>query len=358
MPPHTEIHPWNRLVWENLVAKSESGRKAHAFLLCGPKGLGKSLLAEAYAYFVLVDNDQEQDSSAASDLFVAGTHPDLHVLMSEASVDDEADSLFAKFAARYMEVRGTRKPKQVISVAQVRMLGQSIVSTTAKQGSRVVILPDASAMNANAANSLLKSLEEPPGDTVFLLISDKPESLPATIRSRCTSIYFKTPNSEISQNWLREAVTSEVGQPEIENVEELLAFAGGAPLLALMLHQSGDRDRHSKLLRQLCDVLVGKMTPLSAAKLWHKEAPELIIQLTQRLFSDLIRCRVSEHAEPAFYRAQKQWLHRQGKRLNSQKLFLMWHQTQKSAQLMAGTSDQLLIIESLAFDLANAGKIN
>ncbi len=112
MPPHTEIHPWNRLVWENLVAKSESGRKAHAFLLCGPKGLGKSLLAEAYAYFVLVDNDQEQDSSAASDLFVAGTHPDLHVLMSEASVDDEADSLFAKFAARYMEVRGTRKPKQ------------------------------------------------------------------------------------------------------------------------------------------------------------------------------------------------------------------------------------------------------
>lgn len=100
------------------------------------------------------------------------------------------------------------------------------------------------------------------------------------------------------------------------------------------------------------------MTPLSAAKLWHKEAPELIIQLTQRLFSDLIRCRVSEHAEPAFYRAQKQWLHRQGKRLNSQKLFLMWHQTQKAAQLMAGTSDQLLIIESLAFDLANAGKIN
>jgi DNA polymerase-3 subunit delta' len=359
----TEIHPWNKAVWDNLIAKSESGRKPHALLFCGAYGLGKRALAEAYSRHVLLDNEH-QDSSATGNLFEAGTHPDMHVLMSESSVDTQPDTIFAKFAVRYLGERGARKPKQVISVAQIRSLGQSILSTTASHGSRVVVLPDASAMNTNAANSLLKNLEEPPGETVFLLLSDKPESLPATIRSRCTPIYFRCPSSKISQNWLQGLTqpegknTASRREEKIDNVEDLLAFAGGAPLLALALHQTGDRERHSNLLRQLCDVLIGKTAPLGAAKIWHEEAPELIIRLTQQLFSDLIRCRVSEQVEPAFYKAQKQWLHRQGNRLNSRKLFLMWQKTLKTAQLMAGTSDKLLIIESLAFDLANAGKTN
>jgi DNA polymerase-3 subunit delta' len=359
----TKIHPWNKVVWDNLIAKSESGRKPHALLFCGAYGLGKRALAEAYSRHVLLDNEQ-QDSFAAGNLFEAGTHPDMHVLMSEASVDAQPDTIFAKFAVRYLGERGTRKPKKIISVDQVRSLRQSIVSTTTGHSSRVVVLPDASTMNTNAANSLLKNLEEPPGETVFLLLSDKPESLPATIRSRCTPIYFRCPSSEITQNWLQESTQSgangtESGRGEnIDNVEVLLAFAGGAPLLALALHQTGDRERHSNLLRQLCDVLMGKTAPLCAAKIWHEDAPELIVQLTQQLFSDLIRCRVSEQVEPAFYKAQKQWLHRQGNRLNSKKLFSMWQKTLKTAQLMAGSSDKLLIIESLAFDLANAGKTN
>ena len=359
MDKNTNIHPWNKTVWDDLIAEPVSGRKSHAFLFCGSYGLGKKALAEAYARHVLLGN--MQPDGAAKALFDAGTHPDMHVLMSEAAVDEQPNQTFSRFALRYIEEHN-RKPKQVISVGQVRALGHSIISTTANKGSRVIVLPDASAMNANAANSLLKNLEEPPGNTLFILVSDRPDSLPATIRSRCTPIYFRNPEIHIARTWLEQFARQGASEGEalgvIKNIDELLAFAGGAPLAALALHQTGEREQHSRLLRQLCDVLMGKMEPLGAAKQWHDEAPDLIIRLVQRLFSDIVRCRSNEAIEPAFYTAQKQWLHRQGKRLNSQKLFLLWQQILKTAHLMSGTSDKLLILESLAIDLANAGKVN
>jgi DNA polymerase III subunit delta' len=353
------IHPWNKTVWEELIAEPESGRKPHAFLFCGSYGLGKRALAEAYARHVLL-SDMQPDSTAKT-LFDAGTHPDMHVLMSEAAVDKQPNQTFSRFALRYIEEHD-RKPKQVISVAQVRALGHSIVSTTANKGSRVIVLPDASAMNVNAANSLLKNLEEPPGNTLFILVSDRPDSLPATIRSRCTPIYFRIPEIHIARSWLEQLARQGASEGEalgdIENIDDLLAFAGGAPLAAVALHQTGEREQHSRVLRQLCDVLSGKTEPLGAAKQWHDESPELIVRLVQRLFSDIVRCRSNEAIEPAFYTAQKQWLHQQGKRLNLHKLFLLWQQILKTAHLMSGTSDKLLILESLAIDLAKAGKEN
>jgi len=103
------IHPWNQEIWNNLTLEPE--RTNHALLFCGETGLGKRDLALALAHFVMTELHSQSEN-----LFQAGSHPDLHVLMPEDQVQDD---LVGEFAKRYLE-RHTGKPKKVINIEQVR----------------------------------------------------------------------------------------------------------------------------------------------------------------------------------------------------------------------------------------------
>ncbi len=159
----------------------DSGRMHHAWLLAGPRGIGKATLAYRIARFVLAAGGApsllEDPQPAGDGLAIAadhpiarqvagGGHPDL--LTVERSVNPKSGKL-----------RGE------IVVEDVRRLSSFLALTTAASAWRVVVVDVADEMNRNAANALLKGLEEPPLRTLFLLVSHRPGRLLPTIRSRC-----------------------------------------------------------------------------------------------------------------------------------------------------------------------------
>ena len=121
--------------------------------------------------------------------------------------------------------REAGKPSLVIKVEQVRELADFLYIGSHRGGLRVALFHPAEDMNENAANALLKGLEEPPAAAVFILVSGRPAQLLPTIRSRCVALPVPLPPREAALEWLV--------QQGIKAPERWLAYAGGAPLRAL-----------------------------------------------------------------------------------------------------------------------------
>ncbi len=152
-----------------------SGRLAHGWLLSGPEGIGKATLGYRFARALLAGQgaiDPALGLPPDHPVFrqvAQGAHPDLTV------IEPERDPK-------------TGRVKSEIPVALVRAATQALHATAAMGGWRVVLIDGAERLNRNAANALLKSLEEPPPAAVLLLISHRPAQLAATIRSRCAKL--------------------------------------------------------------------------------------------------------------------------------------------------------------------------
>lgn len=161
-----------------------SGRLAHAWLITGPKGIGKATLAYRMARFML---------SAVGDGGAPGLFGDMPTGRDGLYLSPD-DGVFRRVAsgghADFMSVeRGvhekTKRPLSEIVVGQVRGIGRFLSLTPAEGAWRVVVVDAADEMNPNAANALLKVLEEPPARAILLLVSHNPGRLLPTIRSRC-----------------------------------------------------------------------------------------------------------------------------------------------------------------------------
>lgn len=181
----------------HLAAVYAAGRPAHAWLLSGPKGIGKATLAFRLVRWLFCHGTSGRvggPSAAAADLFGAAPPPPP---ASPSLFVDPGDPVFRRVASGgHADLftlepgidpkRGT--PRTEISVAEVRAAGAFLAATAAEGGWRAVIVDPAEAMNRNAANALLKTLEEPPNGTVLILVSHAPGMLPATVRSRCRTV--------------------------------------------------------------------------------------------------------------------------------------------------------------------------
>lgn len=153
---------------------------------------------------------------------MAGSHPDFRrvepeALQKEPAVEPEegAEGGPAK--------RG--KPSIQIKIEQVRELAGFLNVGSHRGRLRVALVHPADDMNENAANALLKGLEEPPAGAVFILVSHRPSRLLPTIRSRCVALPVPIPPAAVALEWL--------GRQKVRNAERWLAYAGGAPLQAL-----------------------------------------------------------------------------------------------------------------------------
>lgn len=196
-------------------AAIDSGRLHHAWLLYGPQGVGKAgfagmvaarLLAEASAHRPDGSDFALDDEDPTARLIGAGSHPDLVVL-------------------RRLENEKTGNLARNITVEQVRGLKHVFAGTPSQGDRRVVIVDAIDDMERGAANALLKSLEEPPASTIFLLVSHAPGRLLPTIRSRCRSLAF----ARLDEQAMKQVLSNLAPQLDDMSRAVVIAAADGAP---------------------------------------------------------------------------------------------------------------------------------
>lgn len=187
----------------------ESRRIHHAWLLAGPRGVGKACFAEWAAGLMLDASDPE---SPGAKLIAAGSHPDFRRL--ERQTNEKTEVL-------------TRN----IKIDQVRALRPMFATATSIAPRRVIIVDAADDLERAAANALLKNLEEPPENTVFLMISHAPGRLLPTIRSRCRSLVFRS----LPDDAMRMVLNAMKPSLDSGACDALIRSARGAPGVALAL---------------------------------------------------------------------------------------------------------------------------
>ncbi len=171
-----------------LLQAYNSGRLPHAWLIAGPKGIGKATLAYRFARFLFAEGGAQASGGAlfaapASSLAIPPSHP----VFRQVASGGHPDLLVIE---RGVDPKRRRQRREIVA-DEARGVADFLHLTSALGGWRVVIVDGADLMNSHAANSLLKILEEPPRQTVLLLVSDNPGRLLPTIRSRCRTIVLK-----------------------------------------------------------------------------------------------------------------------------------------------------------------------
>ena len=314
--------PWHRPQWQRVERGVREGRVPHALLLRGAAGNGKARFAARLAAALLCRSDSPPCRACEScRLCAAGSHPDRF----EVTIPED---------------------RREIVVDQIRDLVHSVSLTARLGGYKAVIVNPAEQMNRHAANTLLKTLEEPPGATVFILVSSNHALLLATIRSRCQMVDFPVADREIALKWLRDQLlerratghetdethrrrpgrqektrrrsaidTSSAGDRagdrypprDVESSREndaspdpaeALDLARGAPMRALELLCGGSLELRRNLDRDLDELLAGG-DPMTVAARWKEIGRATVSLWLTDILADRLRANVVGRADSA-----------------------------------------------------------
>lgn len=243
------IYPWQRDDWDKL--QRLRAQWPHALLLHGQAGIGKLRFAQHLAQGLLCEsalpNGEPCGACAACTWFAQGNHPDYRAVVPEALAGELGMGDGAGDGDDKAEAddggKKARTPSKEIKIEQVRGLLDFCAVGAHRGGSRVVLIYPAEALNAAAANAILKTLEEPPAGVAFLLVSARMDRLLPTIVSRCRQWPMPTPSPEAAHAWL-------AGEG-VDDAAAWLAQAGGAPLGALALAADENRALRDFTLKQL-----------------------------------------------------------------------------------------------------------
>lgn len=252
--------PWQEKAWREFEAALATDRLGHAYLIEGPQGLGKLHLAFRMAARVL------GAPWPAADPPVPLPHPDLIWVTLE--VDDEG------------------KQKKQIGIHQVRDACASLAMTSHGGGWKVAVIWPAEQLNAHSANALLKTLEEPAPGTLLLLVRSRQDTLPATIASRCQRVRIAPPPRDEAVAWLE-------ARADGDKWERLLALAGEAPLLALLLAEEGFRELDETFTRDLVGVLAQKREPLEVAAEWARKPLPMTLRWLDVWTAEMVRMKAA-----------------------------------------------------------------
>lgn len=268
------IFPWQTQQWQQLWRSQREQRLPHALLFAGAAGTGKAIFADSFARALLCQqvasrSDEEREMASycnichACRLIAGRVHPSVLFVEPE-------------------------KEGQAIKVDQIRAVSDFINQSSLQGEYRIVVIHPAHDMNANAANALLKTLEEPSSGSIIILISSQFAHLPATILSRCQRILFPRPHTEKALDWLQSQLTDKTLDPKL-----LLQLAHGAPLAALRLVEDNMLALRENLFQILYLLSQKQADPIQAAAEWHAHASLQLLDFILSWVMDLLRLQLS-----------------------------------------------------------------
>jgi DNA polymerase-3 subunit delta' len=312
-------YPWLEPFRGRLTATHRQNRFPHAVLLTGQAGMGKAVFAEELAHFMLCEHPKDGKSPClqctSCTLFAAGSNPD------------------------YFRLTPT-EDSRVIKIDQVRQLSENLSLTSHGNGYKVAILMPADALNINAANSLLKTLEEPSDNTVLVLVSAHPSRLPATIRSRCQEIRIQATDRESTARWL--ATRYDGPSPEV-----YLALANGAPLRALQLAQEQALEERQSRFRALVGILAGQESPLTVAQGWAADEDLKGLRWMRDWLMDMLRIRLSGQTQGIHGIDLQDDLSKLARKLDSRVLFGLLDGINRMLKLADSTLNRQMMMEDI-----------
>jgi DNA polymerase-3 subunit delta' len=310
---------WHKGFARSWLDRIEHNRLPHAVLLTGPVGVGKRAAATWMA-------------SVRLGIGTAGQLPRYPVEIPE-----------------HADLRWLSPPedKATIGIEQIRELVGELSLTSYAGGGKVAIIEPANAMTINAANSLLKTLEEPPGDALLILVADRHGRMPATIFSRCQRIDIQPPAEAEALAWLDRL------RPGAQWIEAL-SMAGNAPLAAI--EALDQLDTHETMKRDFGDVGKGTASPLEVAARWAKlEGPFVLNWLARQVHQAVLSVSAGRQ-RPATGAIDESVLNRMDRR----NLFCYLDTINRLRGQPVGSYNIHLTLESLLIDwaegLANTGQ--
>lgn len=270
-----EILPWQKeyLQWWQRLAIED--KLPQALLLIAPAGYGKFTLACKFAQLAFCKNINEKIDCDYCDnckLILSGNYPDLFLL----------------------EPKGKN-----ILIEQVRGILDFVNQSGARSARKIIIVRNSESLNTNSANSMLKILEEPPKDTSFIFLAEKPKLLPATILSRLQKLELHQPNLQVLVDWLE--------TKGVENARQKLAENENSPLLALAQTDATQNDKHI-IFQAMQDILFKRENPIVLAGQIPKEIElKFLLETMQLQINHFLRYMVlhetSTEETEAFYKA-------------------------------------------------------
>ena len=311
-----------------MAAALAQDRMPHALLLVGQPGVGKAALADSLARQLLCHALPAEGIPCGHCpgclQYAAGTHPD------------------------YFRVEPA-EDATVIKVDQIRELAENLSLSSHHGGFKVALLTPADAMNINASNSLLKTLEEPSDNTVLLLVSAWPAQLPATIRSRCQLLRVEMPAREVALRWLAGQIPH--GQEDI-----YLQLAHGAPLEAMRQAQADLVSLRRERFDALLGILDGTRSALTVAQEWSKDEELQGICWMREWLMDLLRIRLTGQTDCVRSIDLVDVLAGLARRLESRVMFRQLDRINSLLRLTAGNLNRQLLTEDVLLAWAAQGR--
>lgn len=254
-------YPWQISNWQYAQQYLSNSRLPHAILISGALGIGKLDFCLSYIQRLNCTKPRKDDFACGNCknclLFNARTHPDTRLVNIEEEVEQ-------------------------IKVDDIREINQFITLSCQQGAYKIICINKAENMSANAANALLKTLEEPPANSVIFLITDRANSLLATIKSRCQIWNFNLPSKKLALEWLQK-------KSKQQDWEIILNLSGSRPLYALELYETGLGEKRISFYNSIDDLMNQKEVVTKISSCFQNEELETLVKWLQSWCFDLIR---------------------------------------------------------------------
>jgi DNA polymerase III subunit delta' len=315
------IYPWFKDVWN---AIHENEKLPHALIFKGKEGIGKFNFAIKFAKSYLcqqpLSNHLPCETCSSCEWF-PDSHPDYKHIAPIESEDDE------------LSKRKTVRKKNIL-IEQIRELSEYLeLSAHQEKGRRVVLIAPADSLNQAASNALLKILEEPPANTLFILITSQTQKLIATIRSRCQILDLRGPSLDEAKSFLTDQ--------KIAHEESLLSYTGGSPFNAIKeLENQSEREIITQLLSQGHNIDITKVNYAILT-----QGLDWTLNIIQKWIFDLL---LSFHTQQNHYfKNEEKRIHSQAKQINLDALLLFTTELNELKKIASHPVNQELQLQNI-----------